>query len=378
MAAQADAGRSPSPPAQHIEYRAQVQPAPKVHLSPSTYGLGPPEGNSPAFWSRDGAPYLHVLTNNGRKTLRLSAPASNRWDSAWQTVPVDLPRSVVGREPALYIEAVERDDEGILFGWYHLEIETCGVKGDEPPCDLRGLMAPAIGMAISTDDGKHWIDRGLILTGEAAPCSTWNGNGNFNGGNGDFCVVLDPSHRFLFFYFTNYFGEPEEHGIALARMPWSARGEIPPSRFVEKWFGGAWSEAGLGGRASAIIPAAVAWDEPDYESYWGPAVHYNTYLDALVMILNHTTGAGGDACWPSRNEKIYIAYCPDPSHPAVWTGPVPLVSPVLGRTRYPQLLGTGPGETDRMVGRTARLFLHGTSTWLITFFRQAPNGPARR
>lgn len=239
-------------------------------------------------------------------------------------------------------------------------------------------MAPAIGMAISTDDGVHWSDRGLILTSKASPCSTWNGNGNFNGGNGDFSIVIDPSHSFVYFYFTSYYGTPEEHGIALARMPWNARDEADPARHVRKWYDGAWSEAGLGGRASAIIPASSPWDAPDYNSFWGPAVHYNTHLTAFVMLLNHTSGAKGDPCWPSRDEEIYIAYCLDPSHPEVWTDPLPLVMPTRGRARYPQILGISPGETDRLAGRTARLFVHGASNWLITFVRSTATGPEER
>lgn len=373
-ATQAETDRASPASEQRRAIQARLAAAPAIHLSPSVHGLGPPEGNSPAVWSKDQATHLHVFTNDGRKTLRLSAPATNPLTGAWETRPVELPRSVAGHEPALYVEAVERDEKGLLYGWYHLEIEICGVTRKSPPCDRRGLMAPAIGMAVSSDDGAHWSDRGLILTCGASPCSIWNGNGNFNGGNGDFSVALDPSRRFAYLFFTNYCGTPKEHGIALARMPWSLRADAEPARHVRKWYDGAWREAGLGGRASAILPASVPWDEPDYDSFWGPAVHYNTYLEAFVMLLNHTSGAQGDPCWPSQDEKIYIAYCPDPTRPEVWTDPVPLVSTTHGCTRYPQVLGIRAGETDRLAGKSARLFLHGLSTWMITFSRSAAHG----
>jgi hypothetical protein len=41
---------------------------------------------------------------------------------------------------------------------------------------------------------------------------------------------------------------------------------------------------------------------------------------------------------------------------------------------YPQILGTGAGETDSVAGKFARLYIKGISKWEIEFFRADESG----
>lgn len=45
---------------------------------------------------------------------------------------------------------------------------------------------------------------------------------------------------------------------------------------------------------------------------------------------------------------------------------------------YPQIVGTGPGESDKRAGRTARLLLRGRSTQIITFEKRDETGRRMR
>jgi hypothetical protein len=45
------------------------------------------------------------------------------------------------------------------------------------------------------------------------------------------------------------------------------------------------------------------------------------------------------------------------------------LSDVMDNGWYPQIIGTAKGETDKLAGRTARLFLGGLSNCEITFLK---------
>jgi hypothetical protein len=72
--------------------------------------------------------------------------------------------------------------------------------------------------------------------------------------------------------------------------------------------------------------------------------------------------------WPQ--EGIYVTFNGDLSDPAGWKRPERILA---GRDinwragYYPQVIGEWPDGTDRQVGATARLYIHGKSRWLIHF-----------
>ena len=113
--------------------------------------------------------------------------------------------------------------------------------------------------------------------------------------------------------------------------------------------------------------------------FWGPSIHWNKYLKIYVMVLNHAINTHLDA------DGIYISYNRDIGDPAGWSKPTMLInldgirqgtaggetglSDVMDNGWYPQIIGTEKGETDKLAGRTARLFLGGLSNFEITFLK---------
>jgi hypothetical protein len=76
-----------------------------------------------------------------------------------------------------------------------------------------------------------------------------------------------------------------------------------------------------------------------------------------------------DADW--TQEGVYASFGRNLADPGSWTAPRKVVGG-LGRDRwYLQVLGLDAGrrETDKLAGRTARLFVRGESRWEIDFLR---------
>ena len=301
--------------------------------------------NSPAFWSEG---QLTIFNSTG--TQLISRGTDQFSQHATQPVTVDRSDHV-----PMWIESVWQDPDGTLFGWYHHE--PSGI------CSGSRLTAPVIGAVISHDGGKSFEDLGIVLrSGGAVDCGARNGF--FAGGNGDFSVILDRDEEYFYFLFDNYAGDLSEQGVAMARMAVGDRRQ--PVGAVWKYFDGEWSEPGLGGRIKPVFRTAVRWQDANTDSFWGPSIHWNTYLEKYVVLLNH-------ACckpdWPQ--EGIYITFNPDLSDPAGWTPPVKILGKVdYDAGFYPQVLGTQTGETDTIAGEVARLYVHGRSNWLIEFSKE--------
>ena len=303
------------------------------------------DGNSPGVWV-DGT--LRVYTSTGDPLGMTGADLFNLRPSA---PPVIAP----GNHYPIWIESAWRDEDGNIYAWYHHE--PGGV------CPGNGLTAPKIGALVSTDGGATFTDLGIILaTGDPLNCDAENGF--FAGGHGDFSVILDQERRYFYFLFGNYSGPPVHQGVAIARMPFENRAN--PVGFISKYYVGAWTEPGIGGLVTPIFPVAVSWERSDTNALWGPAIHWNTYLKRYIVVLNH-------ACckpeWPQ--EGIYLSVTADLADPGLWSTPIRIVdarSIDFSPAFYPQIFGTGPGETDTLVGKYARLYVKGISNWDIEFF----------
>jgi hypothetical protein len=307
------------------------------------------DGNSPAVWQYG---RLRVYTSTGDPIgmigrdlfhLRLTDP------------PVVTPAD----HYPLWIEAVWPDQDGTVYAWYHHEHSGA--------CAYKGLVTPEIGALVSYDGGRAFLDLGIVLSsGDTPNCDAKNGI--FAGGHGDFSVILDQNHEYFYFLFTNYGGAASTQGVAMARMAFGSRAS--PVGAVYKYYLGGWGEPGVGGRVTPVFPAAVSWDRADTNSYWGPAVHWNTYLQSYVVLLNH---ACCQTVWPQ--EAIYLAFNPELSEPMNWTEPAKILAMSkigFAPGYYPQVFGTGPGETDTLAGEVARFFVEGVSKWEIVFSRNPP------
>jgi hypothetical protein len=309
---------------------------------------GQVDSNSPAFW-RDGE--LHLLNSTGDGPL-LSSGADQATLGRAQA-------SLVARQRQwpTWIEAVWVDPSGSILGFYHQEHENI--------CGAQRPAMPQIGFALSSDGGKTFFDQGVILSsGDPVDCSSQNGY--FAGGHGDFSVVPDQNREYFYILFSNYGGPLETQGVVIARMKYEDR--FHPAGNVWKYYEGEWTQPGLGGRTTPIFPAKVSWQDADTDSFWGPSVHWNTFLNSYAVLLNRS------CCSPGfPQEGVYASFNVDIANPAGWTPPKRILSDVGW---YPQILGLGPGETDSIAGRTARLYVFGESRWELIFRRPRPPVPA--
>jgi hypothetical protein len=313
-----------------------------VRLAPAVSMPSLIDSNAPVWW-RDGVWYS--LSSSGRSTRSFGTVFP--WEE-------DLDRVRVQSEKQnLWIESVWQDDDGTLFAWYHHEP---GGLCNTP------ITAPKIGAMISRDNGETFQDLGVVLeSGDPVDCEAQNGF--FGSGHGDFTVILDRERQYFYFLLGNYGGAPESQGIALARMRFEDRFE--PLNKVLKWHEGEFKEPGMGGQVTAVWQAKSAWQRPDYDSFWGPTIHWNTHLQKFVILMNRACCEPG---WPQ--EGVYISYVDNLADPASWRTPERLMSSdelddSLGY--YVQVVGTEPGETDTLAGEEARLYIKGYSRWMIRF-----------
>lgn len=314
-----------------LAQRAELRPAPATIILPGTS-----DSNSPVHWY-DGRFMVYqsfglpLVSSGTRQTATLRAR------------PVVL--NSYANYP-LWIEATWMDDNGTLYAWYHHESWVC-----------NPLAEPSIGALISRDGGYSFQDLGIILkSGYPRDCNARNGF--FAGGHGDFTVLVDRWRQYFYFYFTNYSGPRESQGIAVARMAFSDRAR--PGGRVWKFHQNSWAEPGLDGRVTAIFPALVSWSRLETDSFWGPSLHWNTYLNQFVMLLNRACCAPG---WPQ--EGIYVSFNADLGNPTEWSEPAKILEGDQA-SWYPQVIGLRPG-TDKTAGRVARFYMGGESRWEIVF-----------
>lgn len=251
----------------------------------------------------------------------------------------------------MWIESIWPDpqDPNTIYAWYHHEQSRCGNQ----------LASPSIGALVSRDGGKNFNDLGIVLeTGYPQDCNARNGY--FSGGHGDFTVLLDRAGQYFYFYFSNYSGPLSDQGIAVARMAIADRSK--PIGKVWKYYQGGWYEPGLRGRVTPILRASTSWSREDANAFWGPSLHWNTYLQQFVMLMNRTCCQPG---WPQ--EGVYVAFNSDLSFPGNWTEPAKILEGERARW-YPQVIGGRPSGSDREAGQTARFYMGGESEYEIVFF----------
>ncbi|HWQ56857.1 MAG TPA: hypothetical protein VN442_24430 [Bryobacteraceae bacterium] len=318
---------------------AGLRPAPSVQMPAQV------DSNSPVFWRGQ---QVRVVNSANSPVI---SDGDSQFD--WQG-----PRSVAidqRDEYGLWIEAAWTDSDGSIYAWYHHEPSACGGQ----------LVMPEIGALVSRDGGDSFINLGPVLTGSAPPdCGSQNGF--FAGGHGDFSVIFDPRTRYFYFLFGNYGGPVEEQGVAIARMPFDHRDS--PSGAVWKYYGGKWREPGLGGRTTPVFQARVSWQDPATESFWGPSIHWNTFLQTYVILMNRSCCRPD---WPQ--EGIYISFNRYLNQPERWTAPERILE--RPQAYYPQVVGLGSGGTDTVAGEVARLYVQGVSKWEIVF-RRTDNRPS--
>ncbi len=340
--------------------RCTIRSAPRVQF-PGVLptGANPQEPgdidcSSPAHWD-NGTLFMfystgHPFRSSGPDLFHLSRPSQR----------TSFDNEATWKMGARWIEATHKATDGKLYMWYH----------NEPPLP-GGKTAPRIGEMVSTDDGLHWRDLGLVAEAPAGSNNEASANYYFVGGNGDFTVVADRKNEYLYFFLSTYNKDIAEQGVVLGRMRYADRDA--PAGKVFKWYKGDWTEPGLGGHVTPIFPVRTDWHKPDADAFWGPSVHWNTHLESWVMLLNRAQ----DKNW--AQEGIYVSFNPDIADPTGWTTPVKILDAgELEKSKwYPQVVGTDAAkrETDQLAGKVARLFVAGVSKWEVLFLRPDERPP---
>ena len=330
---------------------AVLEPAARLSFPSAT------DSNSPAFWrTTAGVTTLNILNSTGAPVLS----SGRDLEMMAQLSNATINRAVAG---GWWMEAVVPDFRQVLYGYYH----------NEPPdvCAGDERSAPRIGAARSFNGGRSWIDLGVILEAPAGSRQCQSANRYFVGGVGDCSAILDADRQWLYIFFSAYPRDVEKQGIAVARLRWSDR-DAPVGR-VSVWDDGVWryprpaDDGTLSyDAASPIYPAARSWHTKNPDAFWGPSVHWNTFLKEYVMLLNRARDAD------FAQEGIYVSSSPSLDDPEKWSPPLRLIS---GGRWYPQVLGLEEESgTDRLAGERARFFMSGTSTYEIVF--QQPQNAA--
>ncbi|UCF43434.1 MAG: hypothetical protein JSV99_00460 [Planctomycetota bacterium] len=302
--------------------------------------------SSPAHWDGD---TMYIFYAWGHP-FRASGPNVSHLSTDTQRVTFD--NESTWKMGNRWSESTHKTDDGKLYMWYH----------NEPP-RWPATTAPRIGAMVSDDNGLNFRDLGIVLEAPPGSNNPQTANKYFKGGNGDFVVVADREKQYFYFFISTYHKTKSEQGVSIARMRYNDR-EDPKGR-VFKWHNGKWSEPGLGGKVTPIFPAAVDWHRPDADAFWGPSVHFNTYLNCWVMLLNRAI----DKDW--SQEGIYISYNSDLANPSGWTKPKKILDAAeLENSKwYPQVIGLDKEkrETDKLASKNARLFVAGLSKWKLIF-----------
>jgi hypothetical protein len=320
------------------------------------------DSSNPFVWDReDGTPRLFVLTSWGGVPIHSAGPSLDRLQRGQLAIFNPHPGDGV------WMEAIVPDATGAWYGFYHHERPA-------RPCGRDDRQLPNIGAARSSDRGRTWDDLGIILDAPPASYDCESSNRFVFGGVGDVTAALDAEGQNLYLYFSQYFRDPGAQGVAVARLAWADRDA--PAGKLTIWNDGAWlpvsreADANTGGAESWIYPAGTPLvratrpfhdASPAADVFWGASIHWNTYLEQYVMLLNR---AKDDQF---NNEGIYLSFAPGLQDPRAWSAPKKIMN---GGGWYPQAVGleTGSG-TDRLAGQRARFFLTGKSEQMIEFER---------
>lgn len=331
------------------------EPSARLVSAPRIVMPGSVDSNVPLAWNRlDGAPRLSAFASWGGVPALLAGASL---DSMLRISDVTFaPHPGHG----IWIESVIPDESGVWYGYYHHEV----------PADVCGRpdrSIPRVGAARSLDRGLTWEDFGIVL--EAPPDSQACASANryVIGGVGDVSGMLDRDGQNLFLFFSQYSRDRSMQGVAVARMAWADR-DAPVGKMMVSQ-GGAWIPGSQGSRGweypsgTSIVPVSKPWHDADgaVDAFWGPSIHWNTYLERYVMLLNRARNES------YNSDGIYVSYADVLDDPRGWSAPQKILN---GGEWYPQVAGLEAGSgTDKQAGQRARFFMTGRSAHYIEFQR---------
>ena len=136
-----------------------------------------------------------------------------------------------------------------------------------------------LGLAISSDQGKHWTDIGEIIRFNQA--FSYNGN-PAPAAVGDPPLVISPDGKYFYVYFQDWLQNGVVTNVSVARAPIDAvlqaafGGSVHQAAAFTKYYQGAWSQPGIGGNSTDLLPNAR------YSG--GLDVAYNNYIQRYMML----------------------------------------------------------------------------------------------
>jgi len=332
---------------------ARLESASRIQLP------GDIDSSNPFVWDMvDGVRQLFVITSWGGVPVQSSGASV---DQLHRGEPVAF---TTHPGHGVWMESIVTDDAGSWYGYYHHERPA-----DE--CGRPDRQLPRIGAARSSDHGHTWEDLGIVL--DAPPGSAQCGSTNrfVLGGVGDVSALLDANKQDVYLFFSQYSGGIERQGVAVARLAWADRDA--PAGKASIYSDGAWLPAtpsAADQSESWVYPPGTPLERatrPFHDGnqaadvFWGASLHWNTYLEQYVMLLNRAKDEN------FGTEGIYVSYAPALSDPQLWSSPQKLMN---GGEWYPQVVGIERGSgTDRLAGQRARFFMTGKSDRMIEFQR---------
>jgi len=311
-----------------------------------------------------------------------------------QVAPVG---STTGLHGAVWFETVYQDKTDAtgrtLYALYHNENYASnlpynpatgqGYLNKNWPQGLQGPTSPAavcrIGIMKSTDGGRSWQNKGLLLE-DLQPrliLKPHNTSNTFAGGVGDPSAVANGDYLYVFYgeygfpgqYDSANYNPLDEHAgqcISIARI--ALKDLDSPTGKAYRWDGKAFAAPwnGVGGPVQNLQIAPKDGGGPASSPgggfYWGPSVSWNEYLQCWVMLMGKVTGPS----W--AGSSIHISFNPNKdlgagANAQQWTTPKLLLDRPGYFLWYPSLQPLGSPEdikqrhTSTRLGQRARLYV---------------------
>ena len=326
-------------------------------------------------------------------------------------MPSNAPAGTPGLHGAVWFETLYKDSsdtsDNTLYALYHNENYPStlpydphtgeGYKDEKWPQGLKGPETKTavcrIGIMKSTDAGRNWVDKGIVLQ-DYQPrliLKPHNLGINFAGGVGDPSAVANGGYLYIFYGeygfpgtydSTRYDTATEWKGqcISIARIAISDLDN--PVGKARRWDGSGFNAPGDGiGKpvASLQIPLEQGGgpaSSPTSQYYWGPSVSWNEYLNCWVMLMAKAEGPS----W--KGGSIYISFnrhadLGEGDHSQQWTKPQLLLNKTGHTVWYPSLQPVNTDSdkqkkyTSLRLGEQARLFfkeMDGKSSHYLSYY----------
>jgi hypothetical protein len=304
---------------------AEVWVADTFRIFPGKYGEDPLWGYSKNLKYSDGTNANKVFKN-----------VANQFHDP--IMPANVPVNEKGLHGAVWFETVYQDAKDksgkTLYALYHNENYPSTLPYNPKtkegyqdsklwPQGLTGPESPAavcrIGIMKSSDGGKSWNNKGIILE-DLNPrmiLKPHNTSNTFAGGVGDPSAIASGDYLYIFYGEYGYPGiydaktydaikEASGQCISIARIALSDLDN--PIGKAKRWDGKAFSIAhnSFGKPVTSLQikkqDGGGAASSPAGGFHWGPSVSWNSYLNCWVMLMGRVEGKS----W--EGDKIYISY----------------------------------------------------------------------